>query len=617
MRQGRRTGAGMRCALLLLVAAASAMRSSTLPRCPRAASRARPWLPPRARPWSSRTACASARDDDADGDLTFGAETPESPAERRERLTAAFGGLKTAELRSLLDGSGLSTEGSKTALVARLVAQEAGGSGGGAVEVEVASEDADETLSEVRARQREAVLGSAESSAQLESESTLAMLRERRLVDRYVSDSLVRSEGDMAAPDGATMDAYVVSSRSGLDPWGQVSRRRRVEAEVHVVLLLPDVYGWEDADVRNAADRIAANCGCAVAVPDLFRGDAWPRGRDPSGAAYEAWRARHPPSRVAGDVEAAAAAAAETFAAHSLALVGFCFGGGRVIEALAAAAQRGGGGGGGAGGEAQAAERRERAERAARRRTAVEGLGAERAEEISDDFPDLWEALSAPEAPPREAEGGEGRGAGALPYRRDPARWGRGAPVTAAVAFYPTRYDAELARGIEAPLCAVFGAEDATSGATKGDAEALAAAMRENAALRDFHVHVAEGQGHGFAHRALRRSGVETFNDAAKGLGVSPAKGAAKPWADEDFPSGAAAMGEQGDFADDWGDYGSRRPSAFEGPTADFGREQIESGAAAAEDAMMIATAWLDTYMRRFQPTVGARSRAAAEEGEA
>ncbi|XP_042990227.1 carboxymethylenebutenolidase homolog isoform X1 [Carya illinoinensis] len=102
------------------------------------------------------------------------------------------------------------------------------------------------------------------------------------------------------------------------------------------ILLLSDVFGFEDSSTREFAYRIACN-GYNVLVPDLFRGDPW--GRDRPKAMFEEWIGRQDPQRVAKDIESSTKWMVNEFVAagisKKLGIIGFCFGGGRVIEVLA------------------------------------------------------------------------------------------------------------------------------------------------------------------------------------------------------------------------------------------------------------------------------------------
>ncbi|EEF40597.1 hydrolase, putative [Ricinus communis] len=101
------------------------------------------------------------------------------------------------------------------------------------------------------------------------------------------------------------------------------------------VLLLSDIFGFEDSSTRDFAYRLACN-GYNVLVPDLFCGDPWTKDRPK--AMLEQWIAKQEPQRVAKDIATAAKWMADEFLAagisKKLGIIGFCFGGGRVIEVL-------------------------------------------------------------------------------------------------------------------------------------------------------------------------------------------------------------------------------------------------------------------------------------------
>ncbi|KAL2651017.1 hypothetical protein R1flu_019145 [Riccia fluitans] len=98
------------------------------------------------------------------------------------------------------------------------------------------------------------------------------------------------------------------------------------------ILFLTDVYGFEDSDTRDFAYRLAC-FGYNVLVPDLFRGA--PRRSEDSMDDYEKWREQHPPARVAGDIDVATRWLENEILGGKLGIIGFCFGGGRLIETLA------------------------------------------------------------------------------------------------------------------------------------------------------------------------------------------------------------------------------------------------------------------------------------------
>ncbi|KAK9743269.1 hypothetical protein RND81_03G227700 [Saponaria officinalis] len=102
------------------------------------------------------------------------------------------------------------------------------------------------------------------------------------------------------------------------------------------ILLLSDIFGLEDSYNRDFAYRVACN-GYNVLVPDLFRGDPWSRER--SEAMFEEWLARQEPNRVAKDIAASTKWMVDEFKAAGLSkklgVIGFCFGGARLLEVLA------------------------------------------------------------------------------------------------------------------------------------------------------------------------------------------------------------------------------------------------------------------------------------------
>lgn len=85
-------------------------------------------------------------------------------------------------------------------------------------------------------------------------------------------------------------DVYMVCTKKALRPWDGPHADR---AETHVVVLLSDVFGWEDSFTRNAADQVADVCDAIVLVPDMFRKRPWDN--DKPEEEYETWRASHDP----------------------------------------------------------------------------------------------------------------------------------------------------------------------------------------------------------------------------------------------------------------------------------------------------------------------------------
>lgn len=76
---------------------------------------------------------------------------------------------------------------------------------------------------------------------------------------------------------------------------------------------------------------------CSVLVPDLFRGDPWTKERPK--AVFEEWRIRQTQERIVRDIFTSAKWMVNEFAAagisKKLGIIGFCFGGGKVIDILA------------------------------------------------------------------------------------------------------------------------------------------------------------------------------------------------------------------------------------------------------------------------------------------
>lgn len=91
---------------------------------------------------------------------------------------------------------------------------------------------------------------------------------------------------------------YAVYTKKAVRPWEGPHAHR---AETHMVVLLSDVYGWEDPYTRSIADQVAEICDAIVLVPDLFRGRPREKVEDEEegerGEEYEAWRASHHPVR--------------------------------------------------------------------------------------------------------------------------------------------------------------------------------------------------------------------------------------------------------------------------------------------------------------------------------
>ncbi|RDX89994.1 Carboxymethylenebutenolidase-like protein, partial [Mucuna pruriens] len=101
------------------------------------------------------------------------------------------------------------------------------------------------------------------------------------------------------------------------------------------LLLLSDIFGFEDSFNRDFAYRVACN-GYNILVPDLFRGNPWTKDQP---NLYEQWIARQNPERIAKDITRWTKWLVDEFMAagisKKLGIIGFCFGGGQVLKVLA------------------------------------------------------------------------------------------------------------------------------------------------------------------------------------------------------------------------------------------------------------------------------------------
>ena len=112
------------------------------------------------------------------------------------------------------------------------------------------------------------------------------------------------------------------------------------------ILVLTDVYGVRDQKNQEFMAVLALRTGAPVLAPDLFRGAPWNEatyGGDTRSAQYQEWRRKHyVPARVLADITDAARFARKQGRDGRLAVVGFCFGGGRMLEAMAGGCDLGG-----------------------------------------------------------------------------------------------------------------------------------------------------------------------------------------------------------------------------------------------------------------------------------
>lgn len=333
---------------------------------------------------------------------------------------------------------------------------------------------------------------------------------------------LIRTDEAEGTEDAADPGAAYSTIERDYGDWGVYTPTgaQLSSSEVQGVLLLSDVFGPFTVNTQALADKIAFECQPAVVmVPDLFRGKPWTKNATLGDDGVE----RN------GDGESYE----EWRATHPERRVD--------VDIRAAAA-------------------------VLRRRYAVSSIA-------------VWGTCYG---------GGRALEAAAGWYAGGPDSyyadaWGdRPAPPhvdpIAAVAWYPTRYDARRLFGREnegfrtfegggdrrVAVMAVFGGEDALPGATPEDARLLRECLEEDPRIKDYMVKVFPGQGHGFAHGNLGMEGVAGEEDVCD----------SERFAGEDFGSVA-------------------QPS------------MIGEGGGDAEVACLLSTAWMETYSRVFLPTAG------------
>lgn len=163
----------------------------------------------------------------------------------------------------------------------------------------------------------------------------------RRSLERHtghrVSCSLVEVENGANDEACELVSGVEISLGEGIDSFQAYFCKAVKNNNGTGLLLLSDIFGFEDSSTRDFAYRVACN-GYNVLVPDLFRGDPW--AKDKPKAAYEQWIARQEPDRVSKDIATSTKWMVDEFIAagisKKLGIIGFCYGGGRVIDTLAA-----------------------------------------------------------------------------------------------------------------------------------------------------------------------------------------------------------------------------------------------------------------------------------------
>ncbi|KAJ4823495.1 hypothetical protein Tsubulata_015527 [Turnera subulata] len=158
----------------------------------------------------------------------------------------------------------------------------------------------------------------------------------RENTTRRICCSLLKVEADVGDDEACELvNGVELSIGEGADSIDAYLLRAVKNNNETGILLLSDIFGFEDSSTRDFAYRVACN-GYNVLVPDLFRGDPW--SKDRPNALLEQWIAKQDRERVAKDIDAAAKWMVDEFSAagisKKLGLIGFCFGGGRVVEVL-------------------------------------------------------------------------------------------------------------------------------------------------------------------------------------------------------------------------------------------------------------------------------------------
>lgn len=97
------------------------------------------------------------------------------------------------------------------------------------------------------------------------------------------------------------------------------------------VVLLSDIHGYGDPHTRFVAELFASS-GLPTVVPDLFDGNPWQTTWNRTN--YETWRASIDMARVDDAVRVAAQELSASCGVEKFSLLGFCFGGGRLMDEL-------------------------------------------------------------------------------------------------------------------------------------------------------------------------------------------------------------------------------------------------------------------------------------------
>lgn len=127
------------------------------------------------------------------------------------------------------------------------------------------------------------------------------------------------SEITLTTKDGQTIKAYLAVPDMDTPPSTGV-------------VYVSDIFGCDNSVNREIAD-LFASYSIPTILPDLYRGDPWPQ--KPLDETFAPWLVKHPFERILSDTSVAADALRERGFGKPLGLLGFCLGGGRVLDEAA------------------------------------------------------------------------------------------------------------------------------------------------------------------------------------------------------------------------------------------------------------------------------------------
>ncbi|PQP93014.1 carboxymethylenebutenolidase homolog [Prunus yedoensis var. nudiflora] len=154
-------------------------------------------------------------------------------------------------------------------------------------------------------------------------------------IGRKITCSLLKVEDDVNDESCELVSGVELSVGEGVDSINAHLFKAVKNNNGTGILLLSDIFGFEDPSTREFAYRVACN-GYNVLLPDLFRGDPWTKDRleDRPKNLFDKWISEQEPQRVAKDIATSAKWMVDEFLAagisKKLGLIGFCFGGGKV-----------------------------------------------------------------------------------------------------------------------------------------------------------------------------------------------------------------------------------------------------------------------------------------------